>query len=203
MFATNTNSVKNPPLLIDSITIPRVTGIIGLSSCPGIRNEYIFDLYRESLLDDLLDIRVWGAAAVVSLLDESEMIALGVRNLGLHTVAFNMVWWHLPVTSMGITDERYKEKWLMAVPYLCNLLLQGQRVLIHCKEGSGRTGLFAARLLVELGVSAEEAVRLVRKAKPDCLQQSAPEQQCSSFGSAARRVANRLAQSLNCSRLLL
>ena len=53
---------------------------------------------------------------------------------------------------------------------LRNALLAGHRVLVHCRGGLGRAGTVAARLLVELGVPAVEAIRRVRAARPGAIE---------------------------------
>jgi len=178
MNAPTTFKVQNPPPLIDSVRAPGTEGMIGITSCPGLRDDFIFDLYSESLLDDLLAIRAWGAVVVVTLLEETELHALGVRDLGKHVVALNMIWLHLPVRNMGLPDERFDKKWREVLPCLRNLLQEGQRLIIHCKEGIGRAGVVTARLLVELGVPAVEAIRLVRKARPGSLMLYSHEKYC-------------------------
>jgi len=47
------------------------------------------------------------------------------------------------------------------VAELATQLISGAKVLIHCGAGIGRTGTVAACLLLELGVEAKEARRLV------------------------------------------
>lgn len=46
-------------------------------------------------------------------------------------------------------------------------ILRG-KIYIHCAEGHGRTGLFAAAVLIQMGVAsgAEEALRTIRQARP-------------------------------------
>ncbi len=181
MNDTTNITVKNPPQLIDRIKIPGIEGMLGITSCPGMRDDFIFDLYSESLLDDLQAIRAWGAAVVVTLLEETELNLLGVRELGKHVVALNMIWLHLPVRNTSLPDERFMEKWRMVVPSLCNLLQKGQHVIVHCKEGIGRAGLVAASLLVELGVPVEDSIRIVRKARPGSLFLDSHEKYCQSL----------------------
>ena len=41
-------------------------------------------------------------------------------------------------------------------------LRDGESIVLHCKGGLGRTGMVAARLLVELGCMPEEAIVAVR-----------------------------------------
>ena len=38
--------------------------------------------------------------------------------------------------------------------------------MVHCRGGRGRSGLVAARLLVELGIGNEAAIKAVRAAQP-------------------------------------
>ena len=44
------------------------------------------------------------------------------------------------------------------------------KVVIFCKGGLGRTGLYAAILLQELGLSALASVELVRKVRPGTIE---------------------------------
>lgn len=47
--------------------------------------------------------------------------------------------------------------------------------MIHCLGGLGRSGTIAARLLVELGVVPDEAINIVRKARPGAIENNAQE----------------------------
>ena len=71
---------------------------------------------------------------------------------------------HFPIQDYGIPSEA-------AIPRLANILEVIQRsliaeevVLIHCAGGIGRTGMVATLLLVKLGNSVEEAIRLIKNA---------------------------------------
>lgn len=161
--------VKNLPIMIDSLKIPGVSGMIGISSCPGIRDDYVFDLYCESLIDDVQAIKGWGASVVITLMDHNELKIHGVADLGRNVVGLNMVWLHLPIINASLPDHEFDEKWESLSPCLCKMLKSGQRILIHCREGIGRSALVAAKLLLDLGVTADETVRLLRKTRPGAL----------------------------------
>lgn len=49
--------------------------------------------------------------------------------------------------------------------FLASLVEREQRVLVRCQAGLNRSGMVVAATLVELGHTAEEAVRLVRRAR--------------------------------------
>jgi protein-tyrosine phosphatase len=197
MSNTTTYKIKSLPIMIDNIRIPGINGMIGISSCPGLRDDYVFDLYSESLVDDVQAIKGWGAAVVITLMDENELQRLGVRDLGKTIVNLNMIWLHLPLHNLGLPDERFNEKWQMVKPCLCNLLREGQRVLIHCREGIGRAALTAARLLLDLGFSPEESISMVRRARPGSLLLHSQEKYIYSVSEASTENQNSHNNALN------
>ena len=147
MKSSSTVTARNLPLLIDTVTIPGVKGQIGITSCPGMKDEFCYlDTYAESLNDDLLTIRNWGAIALVTLLDGSELNTLGVKELSRKAMSHNLVWLHLPIRNLSIPDEKFDEQWAWAGPRLSQWLREGHRIVIHCKEGIGRAGVVAARV---------------------------------------------------------
>lgn len=169
MSNTTTYKIKNLPIMIDNVRIPGCNGMIGISSCPGLRDDYVFDLYSESLVDDVQAIKGWGATVVITLMEEAELQRLGVRDLGKHVINLNMIWLHLPLHNLGLPENQFIEKWHLVAPCLCNMLREGQRILIHCREGIGRASLAAARLLLDLDFTPEESIAMVRKARPGSL----------------------------------
>jgi len=48
--------------------------------------------------------------------------------------------------------------------------LDGQSIVVHCRGGLGRTGMVAARLLVELGEKPVTALQRVRAARPGAVE---------------------------------
>jgi protein-tyrosine phosphatase len=48
---------------------------------------------------------------------------------------------------------------------LASLLDQGKKVVVHCRQGVGRSGLVAAGLLMTSGMSAEKAIETVSAAR--------------------------------------
>ncbi len=63
------------------------------------------------------------------------------------------------------------------------MLVEGKNIAIHCKGGSGRTGLIAAQLLIECGVPFRAAINEVQALRPRALQHPAHVQYITQFDS--------------------
>lgn len=159
------------PLDIATVQCPNVSGVIGMTICPGKHQaDAVSGHFQRDLNLDLDLIQAWEATAVVSLMADSELSALKVDQLGEQVESRGMLWFQLPIQDQGLTDESFELRWIYAGLRLRELLRAGKRVLVHCRSGLGRTGLVAAKLLIELGMPRQEAVEAVRKARPGTLQ---------------------------------
>jgi dual specificity protein phosphatase-like protein len=47
--------------------------------------------------------------------------------------------------------------------FISSLVTSGRRVLVHCTEGLNRSGVVVARALMDMGMTASEAIDLVRR----------------------------------------
>ncbi len=155
-----------PPLFIDWVPIPGTGGVIGMTICPGKKDDGRFSGFWERNLDsDLQAIKEWGAVALVSLIEWYEFRFLRVEDLPEKAGIFGLRWMHLPMPEMGVPDHTFEEMWQEAGAQLRQLLKEGKKIVLHCNEGFGRTGVIAARLLVELGVEPDDAINSTRKAR--------------------------------------
>jgi protein-tyrosine phosphatase len=57
--------------------------------------------------------------------------------------AHGMEWRHLPIRDVDVPDQRFEAAWALIGPELHDRLAAGDRILIHCRGGLGRTGLVA------------------------------------------------------------
>ena len=72
--------------------------------------------------------------------------------------------YHFPIKDYGIPSASEIPGLINILGEIQRLLTAEQVVLIHCAGGIGRTGMIAALLLVHLGYTVEEAIRIIKNA---------------------------------------
>ncbi len=163
------------PLQIASLQPCPGQGRVGITFCPGkTQPRAATGAWARDLGLDLDAVAAWGAVAVVTLVEAHELGALKVPTLGAEVVARHMDWLHLPIRDASVPGPAFEARWAEVGEGLRARLRDGFDVLVHCKGGLGRAGTIAARLLIELGVAPEEAVRRVQAARPGAIE--TPEQ---------------------------
>ena len=161
------------PLRIAEVLLGPGEGRLGLTLCPGKKDGG--KGWNRDLKIDLEAIRTWGATTVITLIEDHEFSLLAVEALGDEVRRFGMEWLHFPIRDVDIPDERFAHAWKEARPVIHGRLNAGQRILIHCRGGLGRTGLVAALILVERGVEPRSAMRRVRAVRPHAIETTAQE----------------------------
>lgn len=161
------------PLKIAEVPVGPTPGVLGLTICPGKKDPP--RNWDRDLMEDLRVIRDWGASTVVTLIEGHEFRLLGVEALGTEVERRGMAWVHLPIRDVDVPDQRFERAWGDTGPALHRRIDAGERILIHCRGGLGRTGLVAALILVEQGVAHREAINRVRAARPRAIETRAQE----------------------------
>ena len=156
------------------ITHPASCPRIGLSICPGKVDPWAYSgPCQRDLASDVRAVRDWGASHVVTLLEPEEMAYLQVTGLGEEVRKQGMAWHHWPVidgSALRTRHETARDQWQEDCALLLAALAAGEKIFIHCRGGLGRTGTLAARLLMARGLTAEDAIREVRAARPGAIE---------------------------------
>lgn len=115
-------------------------------------------------LDD--EIRGWrnaGVDAVASLLTAEEALDLGLEEERTFCEANAIVFYSLPIVDRSVPAS-YADT-MRFLRELDAALSEGRNVAVHCRQGIGRSGLIAAGLLIEKGLTPHAAVQRVTDAR--------------------------------------
>ena len=115
------------------------------------------------LRDEIADWKRSGINTVLSLLEPAEEKDLDLRDEQAEVQRLG-----LEFLSFAIPDRdvpRSEEKLAQALEKVDRALSNGKNVLVHCRQGVGRSGLVAACLLVRKGMSPGAAVEKISAAR--------------------------------------
>lgn len=163
MTPTKARTSVSHPLIINTISVSN--GELGLTFCPGKKqaNAMTGSWDRDVNLD-IESVQAWGAAAVISLLEDFEYKELEVSDLpAVYQEHFQ--WFNLPIPDKCAPDEAWLNQWLTLRHELKTLLANSGKIMIHCKGGFGRTGTVAALILIDHGYTAADAISACRQAR--------------------------------------
>jgi ADP-ribosyl-[dinitrogen reductase] hydrolase len=170
-LVSNIRTSLSHPLRVDTISVPRGSGQIGMTLCPGRRDHHSIDGEWARDLDlDLDVIAEWKPDAILTLLEPHEFRELGIPGFAEAVLGRGLTWKNLPIKDGGIPSASFERQWETSGAALRALLQRRGRVLIHCRAGLGRTGTIAARLLIELGLDPKAAINAVRAARPRAIE---------------------------------
>ena len=147
------------------LTAPDLSGQLIFTPCPGTKDT--------SVSQALATLRDAGAVALVTLMPDEELLQNEIDLLPEECQLLGLEWFHLPVEDDQAPGEAFSAAWKTSRERLRELLMDGEVIAIHCKGGSGRTGLIAARLLIECGLPMREAIAQVQALRPRAIQHPA------------------------------
>lgn len=166
----------NNPLQIAEVPMSTGGGMIGITFAPGKKQpDSVSGHHDRDLRIDLDRIAAWNAAAVVTLMEQHELEKVAIATIGAEVRRRHMEWHHWPIVDVDVPDAAFEAAWPARSAKLRTVLACGGRVLIHCRGGIGRSGMLAARLLVESGVPAADAMAEVRAVRRGAVETRAQE----------------------------
>ncbi len=115
------------------------------------------------LEDEIHSLKMWGVGAVVSLLGQDEITELDIAEEKSLCEANGIAYLSFPIRDRSVPLS--KQDALAFARKLVKLLQDGMSVVIHCRQGVGRSALVAACVLVLGGVSVDEVFEKIENAR--------------------------------------
>ncbi len=141
-----------------SWSLPVQKGALLLTPCPGTQGV--------ELCDSLSQLKADGATAIITLMTVTELNDVGLRDFSPAVKAAGLDWFHLPVPDDDLPGADFDLAWNACHAELLQRLQSGDTLALHCKGGSGRTGLVAGKLMLAAGYTAEEAIKAIQALRP-------------------------------------
>jgi len=112
------------------------------------------------------EIRSWrraGVGVALSLLTLDEATEFGLTDEAVLSRANGIRFGSFPIPDRGIPPS--KEAFSELIAHLAEELATGKTVVVHCRQGIGRSGLIATGVLAMFGIDPEAAMRRVTAAR--------------------------------------
>ena len=163
---------SSDPIKIAEVRHPDYPGAIGVTICPGKKAPSTFGgSWDRDLTQDLELIQSsFTPETIITLMPSYELAEACVPGLGERISELGIQWRHMPIEDMEAPGGEFEVIWKEAVPEIIEGIQTGANVLIHCRGGLGRSGTVAAITLIEMGMSPEQATKVVREARPGAIE---------------------------------
>lgn len=106
---------------------------------------------------------------VISLMPSDELDRNGLADLKSQCEQRGMQWLQLAIDDDQAPTDSFEEALDQAWPVIDLHLNEQQNIAVHCKGGSGRTGLMAARILLRHGWTLAQAKASIQALRPNAL----------------------------------
>jgi len=145
----------------DTLDLPE-GGQILFTPCPGSKTA--------DLVSSIAQLKSAGANAIVTLMPTPELQSNHAASLPDVCQQYDLAWFHFPIEDDAAPAEEFAAAWTAHAAAVLQILADGGTIAVHCKGGSGRTGLMVAMLLIHRGVPLINVIEQIQEIRPKSLQ---------------------------------
>ena len=140
---------------------------IGISHCPGKLSPKIGSSMQLHL--DLKSLKKQRVHCIVTLVDDSEIVDLGIKNFSDSISKFNFRHYREIIKDRSIPSVDQSDNIKALLKNIRNQISLEKNVLVHCNAGLGRSGLIAALLVKTIGVFPD-SISHIRRYRPGAIE---------------------------------
>ncbi|KZN39250.1 phosphatase domain-containing putative toxin [Pseudoalteromonas luteoviolacea] len=144
----------------DKLTLDDGTTFI-FTPCPGTK-----EVALEASVNHLKDA---GAQAIVTLMYDTEMQKNNAEKLPAVCEKLGVQWLQLPLPDDDAPNADFTHAYQTNISAIMSILEQKGTIAVHCKGGSGRTGLVIGLFMKQLGYDQSQIISKVQQIRPKAL----------------------------------
>jgi len=148
----------------DVLTLDNGAKLI-FTPCPGTKDE--------TLAASVATLKAAGTKMLITLMFDDEIVRNDAEDLPAACATQAISWVQLPIADDAAPGAEFEANWL--ANWLANkaqiieVINNQGTIAVHCKGGSGRTGLVIGLILASLGWPKDKAVTAVQSLRPKAL----------------------------------
>ncbi|UAL43626.1 tyrosine-protein phosphatase [Shewanella inventionis] len=129
--------------------------------CPGTKEQ--------ALAESLSTLKAAGTQMLLTLMFDEEMARNDVSDMAAQCAKQHITWVQLPILDDAAPGDEFEASWLKHKAQILDLMHNQGTIAVHCKGGSGRTGLVIGLILASLGWPKNKVVSAVQALRPKAL----------------------------------
>lgn len=144
----------------DTLTLDNGAKLI-FTPCPGTK--------QASLEESVITLKQAGTRMLLTLMYDHEIANNNIEQLPTICAEHDISWLQLPIFDDDAPNKEFEAQWLQHKEAILNAVKNQATIAVHCKGGTGRTGLVIALILLAYGWPAARIVEQVQQIRPKAL----------------------------------
>ena len=144
----------------DILTLENGAQLI-FTPCPGTKDA--------ALTDSISTLKQAGTSMLITLMFDEEMEKNNATSLPIECEKQGVAWVQLPILDDAAPSQAFESQWAVQKANILAMINNQGTIAVHCKGGSGRTGLVIGLILLAFGWSGEKVIEEVQKIRPKSL----------------------------------
>lgn len=136
-------------------------GKLIFTPCPGTKEA--------GLEESVSTLKQAGANMLITLMHDDELHANNASELPEECKKQGLDWVQLPIPDDAAPSEAFEKQWQVEKENILKTINNNGSIAVHCKGGSGRTGLAIALILAAYGWPTDKIIEEVQKIRPKAL----------------------------------
>lgn len=153
-------------------------GNLAMTGFPGLETGFdgSANFTPDHCMETLLGLYATGARSLVVLVERDELDPVAFHLLERTAADVGLEIMYHPIVDYSVPSDALVRIWRDTRPARDTVLRTGGTMAFSCQYGAGRSGLMASWMLIEAGLSAEEAISLVRSHFSEAVESADQEQ---------------------------